>query len=42
MNVKLYGHNFKLHPRKAAPAKHAIAPNIWQAYDRPSGRKVAA
>ena len=42
MQVKLYGHEFTLHPRKAAPAKRAIAPNIWQAYDRPSNWKVKA
>ena len=42
MNVKLYGHNFTLHPRKSAPPKYEVAPNIWQAYDRPSERKVAA
>lgn len=42
MNVTLYGHNFTFHPRKVVPAKHAIASNIWQAYDRPSGLKVAA
>lgn len=42
MNIKLYGHYFTLHPRKAAPSKDEVAPNIWQAYDRPSARKVKA
>ena len=42
MQVKLYGYTFTLHPRKAAPPKHVVALNIWQAYDKPSDRKVAA
>lgn len=42
MQIKLHGHGFTLHPRKDAPRKHEVAPNIWQAYDRPSARKVAA
>lgn len=42
MQVTIKGISFKLHPRKDAPAKHSVAPNIWQAYDKPSERKVAA
>lgn len=42
MQVKLYGHYFTLHLRKDAPRKDELAPNIWQAYGRPSARKVAA
>ena len=42
MIVNYYGHTFTLHPCKAAPFKCAIASNIWQAYDRPSNRKVKA
>lgn len=42
MIVNYYGHAFELHPRKDAPRKYVLAYNIWQAYDRPSARKVAA
>ena len=42
MQVRLYGHSFTLHLHKAAPNKYEVAPNIWQAYDRPSEYKVAA
>ena len=42
MVVKFKDYYFKLHPRKNAPVKHCSANNIWQAYDNPSDRKVAA
>lgn len=42
MNVNINGYGFKLHTRADAPCKRAIAPNIWQAYDRPSSLKVRA
>ena len=42
MYVKIKGIPFTLHPRKDAPTKYSVAPNIWQAYDKPSGLKVAA
>ena len=42
MQVKIKGVPFTLHPRKDAPTKHSVAPNIWQAYDKPSELKVAA
>ena len=42
MTVNYYGHTFTLHPYKDAPIKYPVAPNIWQAYDRPSALKVAA
>lgn len=42
MYKRINGYTFRYHPRADAPTKSAIAPNIWQAYDKPSYLKVEA
>ena len=40
--TRINGYSFTYHPHKAAPAKTYVSSNIWEAYVKPSGRKVAA